>query len=227
MVESYACPVSLGSTDYFSNDPAYTLTLKVFTIKGKVALNSMVCRSVEQKARSCSITGVNSGESSLSASSMMKVVHAERSATPLLARSSIRPGVPTMMWTVSLKRRMSSLRFVPPVETMIWRLRCFPSVRHTCEVWRASSRVGTNISACRTLLLELTFSSVGMTNAAVFPVPFFALASMSRPVKATGIAASWMGEGFSNPASNMPIISGLEMRRSSKSRPFVAVTSCG
>ena len=38
-------------------------------------------------------------------------------------------------------------------------------------------------------------------NAAVLPVPFFALASISCPVRATGIVSSWMGEGFSNPAA--------------------------
>ncbi len=37
----------------------------------------------------------NSGERSLSASSMMTVWHLERSATPLSARSRMRPGVPT------------------------------------------------------------------------------------------------------------------------------------
>ena len=50
-----------------------------------------------------------------------------------------------------------------------------------------------------------------MTNAAVLPVPFFARARMSLPVRATGMVSSWMGEGFSNPASNIPIINSLLM----------------
>src|SRR5690606_4161530 len=73
------------------------LTLNVFTTSGNVALNNMTCRSLGQKPRSCSMTGVNSGESSLSASSMTNVWQAERSATPFPARSKIRPGVPTMI----------------------------------------------------------------------------------------------------------------------------------
>lgn len=64
-----------------------------------------------------------------------------------------------------------------------------------------------------------------MINAAVFPVPFFARAKISRPVRATGIVSSWIGEGFSKPASNMPIMSSRLMKKSSKSSPFVAVTS--
>lgn len=42
---------------------------------------------------------------------------------------------------------------------------------------------------------------MGIVKAAVFPVPFLALARMSRPDKATGILSSCMGEGFSNPFS--------------------------
>lgn len=33
-----------------------------------------------------------------------------------------------------------------------------------------------------------------------FPVPFFALARISLPVSAMGIASSWIGLGFSKPA---------------------------
>ena len=32
------------------------------------------------------------------------------------------------------------------------------------------------------------------------PVPFLARARISRPDKAIGMACSWIGEGFSNPA---------------------------
>ena len=62
-------------------------------------------------------------------------------------------------------------------------------------------------------------------NAAVLPVPFFALASISRPVKATGMVSSWMGEGFSNPAAWIPLRRSRLRTKSSNSRPLVAVTS--
>ena len=75
----------------------------------------------------------------------------------------------------------------------------------TCEVCRASSRVGTRIIDWMLGLLASAFSSTGMTKAAVFPVPFFARARMSRPARAIGMLSSWMGEGRSKPASKMPI----------------------
>ena len=61
--------------------------------------------------------------------------------------------------------------------------------------------------------------------AAVFPVPFFARANMSRPCRATGMLSSWIGEGLSKPASNMPIIKSRESLKSSNSKPLVLVTS--
>jgi len=70
-------------------------TLKSLTMMGKVAEKSMTCLSGGQKLRSCSITGWNSGLSSLSASSITNVGQALRSAIPFPARSRILPGVPT------------------------------------------------------------------------------------------------------------------------------------
>lgn len=165
-------------------------TLKDLTIMGKVALKSMTCLSFGWKDSSCSMTGVNSGERSLSASSITKVGQSLRSATPLLARSKIRPGVPTIICTASFRRIMSSFRPVPPVVTMTLIPRCFPNVLHTWDVCKASSLVGTRIKAWVLEFFELIRSSVGITNAAVLPVPFLARARMSRPVRATGMVSS-------------------------------------
>ena len=192
---------------------------------GKVALKSMTCRSFGWKLSNCSMVGVNSGERSLSASSITKVVHSSSFTTSFLAKSAILPGVPTMMWTVSFRRRMSSLRPVPPVVTMTLMPRCCPKVLHTCDVCKASSRVGTKMRAWVFWVLGSTLSSVGMIKAAVLPVPFFARASISRPVRATGIVSSWMGEGFSKPAAWIPLRRSRFRTKSSNSRPLVAVTS--
>lgn len=172
------------------------------------------------------MTGVNSGERSLSASSMINIGHSLRSATFFPARSRILPGVPTIIWTGSERRTISSRRVVPPVVTITLTPRCFPNVLHTWDVCKANSRVGTKIRAWILELFVLIRSRAGMTKAAVLPVPFFARARISRPVSATGIASSWIGEGFSNPASNMPINKSLLIEKSSNSRPLVAVTSC-
>lgn len=167
---------------------------------GNVALKSMTCRSLGRKLSSCSIVGVNSGDRSLSASSMTNVVHSSSLTTSFLARSAILPGVPTMICTVSCSRMISSLRPVPPVVTMTLMPRCWLKVLQTCEVCKASSLVGTKKRACVFCFLGSTLSNEGIMKAAVFPVPFFALASISRPVKATGIVSSCIGDGFSNPA---------------------------
>lgn len=102
---------------------------------------------------------------------------------------------------------MSSFRLVPPVVTITSTPRCLPSSLQTCDVWRASSRVGTRRSAARAssdqnrvarrirrphrrlgschahwmqLRLVSQRSRTGMQKAAVLPVPFLALASTSR-----------------------------------------------
>jgi len=69
--------------------------------------------------------------------------------------------------------------------------------------WRASSRVGTSISALVPLLGE-AFSrkrcSVGNKKAAVFPLPVFALTSKSLPAMARGIAWACTGVILSKPS---------------------------
>ncbi len=50
-------------------------------------------------------------------------------------------------------------------------------------------------------LFESIFSIAGILNAAVFPVPFFARAIISLPVKAIGILSSCIGDGLSKPFS--------------------------
>ncbi|CAN7945278.1 unnamed protein product, partial [Ixodes pacificus] len=45
---------------------------------------------------------------------------------------------------------------------------------------------------------------------------------MSLPSRAMGMLASWMGEGFSQPFSKMPISSSRFRQKSSNSLPFVS-----
>ena len=109
------------------------------------------------------------------------------------------------MCTGWCKRMMSSFSDVPPVVTITWTPRCLPSSLVTCDVWSASSRVGTSKTAWITFLVTSVFSRTGMVNAAVLPVPFLARAKMSRPVSAIGMDSSWIGDGRSNPFSKMPM----------------------
>jgi len=79
-------------------------------------------------------------------------------------------------------------------------------VEETCK---ANSLVGTRITACTYFLEKSVFSRIGITNEAVFPVPFFALAITSFPVKAIGITSSCTGLGFSYPFSYIPFKSSI------------------
>ncbi|KAH3662543.1 hypothetical protein OGAPHI_005795 [Ogataea philodendri] len=175
--------------------------------------------------RICTMMFLNSRESILSASSMTNMRHSSNSASFLEARSKTLPGVPTRTCTGSWSLMISSLNEVPPVVTMTWIPKWAPRVFTTCDVWRASSLVGTRIRACILLTFGFNFSRVGITNAAVLPVPFFALARMSLPMRATGIASSWMGDGFSKPASKIPIKSSLLRWNDSNVLPLVDSTS--
>lgn len=79
-------------------------------------------------------------------SSMTSMEQSFKTHTPFLARSSILPGVPTSKCTGWYSLIMSSFKLVPPVETMTWIFKCFPSSLQTWDVWRANSRVGTRIT---------------------------------------------------------------------------------
>ena len=85
---------------------------------------------------------------------------------------------------------MSSFNEVPPVVTMTCVPKCLPSSLHTCAVCKANSLVGTKIIAWMIFFVESVFSKIGIVNAAVLPVPFFALAKISLPVNAIGIDSS-------------------------------------
>lgn len=80
-------------------------------------------------------------------SSMINMEQSFKTHTPFFARSRILPGVPTSKWTGWYSLIMSSFKLVPPVVTMTWIFRCFPSSLQTWDVWRANSRVGTRIIA--------------------------------------------------------------------------------
>lgn len=70
----------------------------------------------------------------------------------------------------------------------------------------------------------------GIKNAAVLPVPFFALAITECPSYMIGITSSWMGEGNENPLATMPIIVSFYKLKSCHYIPLVYVTSsvkCG
>ncbi|KAH3684321.1 hypothetical protein WICPIJ_004701 [Wickerhamomyces pijperi] len=157
---------------------------------GKVAENNKDWCLAGRKDKICSIKVLNSWDNILSASSMTKMEHSERSAIFLEAKSKIRPGVPTKTWTASSNLTISSDNGVPPVETIHWIFKCLPKVLTTWEVCKANSLVGKRSNAWILLDLVLIFCKVGIIKEAVLPVPFLALAKISLPARATGMESS-------------------------------------
>ena len=92
-------------------------------------------------------------------SSITSIAQSFRIQTPFLARSNILPGVPTSKWTGWYKRIISSFRLVPPVVTITWIFKCFPSSLHTWEVCNANSQVGTSITTALQKNTLKTFNS--------------------------------------------------------------------
>jgi len=65
------------------------------------------------------------------------------------------------------------------------------------QTWSASSRVGARTSACGVFCVRSRFSMIGRANAAVLPVPVWAMPTTSRPPRRTGMVAAWIAEGVS------------------------------
>ncbi len=117
---------------------------------------------------------------------------------PRSMRSIRRPGVAT---TMSTPLREASICFfieAPPYTASTRRFRTAPSHSSCSVTWLASSRVGTSTRARgRELRGAASSWTIGKPKARVLPDPVFALPVMSRPVRASGIASSWMGNGAS------------------------------
>jgi len=83
----------------------------------------------------------------------------------------------------------------PPKMTTVFRsVKALNSLK-AASTWRASSRVGSRI---RQRIFPFDFSSrlrMGRPNAAVLPVPVCAEAIRSPPLRATGMACAWIGDG--------------------------------
>ena len=88
---------------------------------------------------------MKSAESNLSASSKTICLHFEKSANFLWAKSTILPGVPTSICTTYLSLYMSSLKSVPPVDTIHSTFIYLPISIMTEETYNANSLVGTRI----------------------------------------------------------------------------------
>ena len=116
-----------------------------------------------------------------------------------------RPGVPMMICAPPFKERICFVISCPPYTGRIL-IPCIYllNLRISSATWIASSLVGERIMTCVFLLSGSTFSSIGIPNAAVFPLPVCAWPITSLPLNTTGIACAWIGDASSNPISLIP-----------------------
>ena len=121
----------------------------------------------------------------------------DKSVLPI-NKSSIRPGVPMMIWPPSfLNFSMSALMFVPPIKSCCFKSGIFSrKFASTSDIWVANSRVGEIIKAPIWWIFSdvsnfESISNIGIKKARVFPLPVTASAATSFRSRNNGIVAAW------------------------------------
>ena len=121
----------------------------------------------------------------------------DKSVLPI-NKSSIRPGVPMMIWPPSfLNFSMSVLMFVPPIKSCCFKSGTFSrKFASTSDIWEANSRVGDIIKAPIWWIFSVvsnfeSISNIGIKKARVFPLPVTASAATSFRSRNNGIVAAW------------------------------------
>mmetsp|Transcript_9230 Transcript_9230/g.28717 ORF Transcript_9230/g.28717 Transcript_9230/m.28717 type:complete len:201 (-) Transcript_9230:207-809(-) len=155
-----------------------------------VALNIITCFLCGDLTKmDCTSLRMSSVSSTLSHSSMTKCSRLLRSRSPLLARSSTRPGVPTTMCGQSaLSISTCVVRGTPPKMTATLRSFMYTEKRsNSWQIWKASSRVWHSTSALTLFSLGSICCSVLSVNTAVLPMPDLAWQMTSMPRMACGM----------------------------------------
>jgi hypothetical protein len=84
---------------------------------------------------------------------------------------------------------------IPPVMVATLTPMPAPNASNCSAIWNASSRVGDKTQANSGVGVPMSACKMGRANAAVLPDPVSARPMMSRPARASGMAAAWMGVG--------------------------------
>eukprot|EP01139_Manchomonas_bermudensis_P015271 Amastigsp_a509855_89.p3 type:complete len:250 gc:universal Amastigsp_a509855_89:766-17(-) len=181
-----------------------------------VAVNIITCFSCGVKRRiSCTSRRIESCPSMWSHSSSTKCLTVERLSAFLLARSRMRPGVPTATCGGEvLSILICSLMLKPPKKTAVLIVgRYLENRSNSWQIWNASSRVWPITSACTSPSTGSSCCSTAMTNTAVLPMPALAWQSTSVPRIACGIHCCCTSDGCSKPQSTIACrSSGLSTR---------------
>ena len=159
---------------------------------GIVALKNKFWRTCGSNATTLRISWMNPMSSMRSASSSTKNSKAFSETAFWPIKSSRRPGVATNTSTPRIKLRFCDASPTPPkmhvVEIAVNWAYCLKQ----SSTWMASSRVGKRISArhvlgARNFPESSSLCRIGSANAAVFPVPVWAIPRRSLPSKRLGM----------------------------------------
>ena len=142
-----------------------------------------------------SISGKNPMWSIWSASSSTTRRIQSRWSEPRLAWSNRRPGVPKITWGRRPNCCSCASIVLPPIRGRISTFKMVPISFASSEICFTSSRVGAMISTCSWCTSVCTRWRIGNKKANVLPVPVWAFAMTSFPLKTTGMACSWIGVG--------------------------------
>mmetsp|Transcript_23973 Transcript_23973/g.58755 ORF Transcript_23973/g.58755 Transcript_23973/m.58755 type:complete len:252 (-) Transcript_23973:251-1006(-) len=165
-----------------------------------VALNNMVCRRLGQCRTISRISSKKPISNNRSASSSTRLARSSSPTLCVLRTWSIsRPGVATTTSGLVRSAAACTLADKPPTTKAA---RMVVNCARRSVIWctcTASSRVGTSTSTCVAATGRGPRCSMrsrhGSMNAAVLPDPVTARPQMSRPVRARGTTAAWIGVG--------------------------------
>lgn len=136
----------------------------------------------------------------LSASSRIKNSHSSNKFFLFVNRSLSLPAVHIAKWTLSSSSFWrSSLTDRPPINDYVLIFLNLLNLLAIYRTWWASYLVLTITMACTRFDLGLISFKMGIRYAAVFPVPFLALAMIDLRFLIKGIDYSWIGVGLLKP----------------------------
>ena len=161
-------------------------------LSGIVALKNRFCRFCGKSATTLRMSWIKPMSSMRSASSSTKTSSFLRLTAFWPIKSSRRPGVATSTSTPRIRFLFCEASFTPPkMQAVEIAVNCAYCLKHS-STWMASSRVGSSTSTrhvlgARKFPDSSSLCKMGSANAAVFPVPVWAIPSKSRPSKRLGM----------------------------------------
>src|ERR1035437_509658 len=171
------------------------------------------------------IWGANPMSSMRSASSSTRTSISSSTTFCFSRWSSRRPGVATTTSTPSRSAFTCGSYPTPPYTGITPSPKCLPYLRKLSSTCTHSSRVGVRINARVRFGPPSRRSMIGITKAAVLPVPVIANPMMSRPLSASGTACAWIGVGRWYPASDRALSIGAVRPRSANVTSMVAASA--